>query len=40
VRVVVTARTPADERALIFTGEFERPAALRKPLPWWRRLFQ
>lgn len=39
VRVVVTGRTPADERALIFTGQFVRPAALRKPMPWWRRLF-
>ena len=38
VRVVVTARTPADERALIFTGQFDRPEALRPPLPWWRRL--
>jgi SAM-dependent methyltransferase len=39
VRVVVTARTPADERALVFTGQFERPAALRRRAAWWRRLF-
>jgi SAM-dependent methyltransferase len=39
VRVVVTARTPANERALIFAGQFDRPPALRKPRPWWRRLF-
>ena len=38
VRVVVTARTPADERALIFAGQFERPDALRRRQPWWRRL--
>ena len=38
LRVVVTARTPANERALIFTGQFERPPALRPPAPWWRRL--
>lgn len=38
LRVVVTARTPADERALIFAGRFDRPPALRKPAPWWRRL--
>ena len=40
VRVVVTARTPADERALIFTGQFERPPSLCRPRPWWRRLFR
>jgi SAM-dependent methyltransferase len=39
VRVVVTARTPDDERALIFAGQFDRPAVLRRPAPWWRRLF-
>lgn len=38
VRVVVTAHTLADERALVFAGQFERPAALRRPQPWWRRL--
>ena len=38
VRVVVTARTPADERALVFAGQFERPDAPRRPVPWWRRV--
>ena len=38
VRVVVTARTPSNERALIFAGQFDRPEVLRERAPWWRRV--
>jgi SAM-dependent methyltransferase len=33
LRVVVSARTPQNERALIYTGRFERPPALRATTP-------